>query len=68
MQTQTVTLSGLTCPACKKITEKRIGGLNGVTHVDVIVDTGIVTIQGDREISVSEIDEALRDTQYKVIV
>ncbi len=67
MQTQTIKLSGLTCPACKKITEKRIGGINGVKKVEVALDSGIATIDSDREITVSEIKEVLKDTSYQII-
>lgn len=67
MQTQTVTLSGLTCQACKKITEKRIGGIHGVHTVEVAVNSGTAVICTEREIMKSEIDEVLKDTQYKII-
>lgn len=67
MRTQTVTLSGLTCQACKKITEKRIGGIQGVHTVDVTVDSGTAVICAEREIMKFEIDEVLKDTQYKII-
>lgn len=67
MNKQTFTLSGLTCPACKKITEKRIGGLDGVTKVETTVETGLVAVEADREISAREIDDVLLDTPYKTI-
>ena len=67
MQTQTIKLSGLTCPACKKVTEKRIGGLNGVIKVEVSLDSGIATIDADREITMFEINEVLKDTPYQVV-
>ncbi len=67
MQTKIIKLSGLTCLACKKITEKRINSLNGVKKVEVVVDSGIATIDADREISLSEIKEVLKDTPYQVI-
>lgn len=67
MKTQTIKLSGLTCPACKKVTEKRIGRLNGVTKVEVMVDSGIATIDAYREITIVEIKEVLQDTPYQVI-
>ena len=67
MQTQTIKLSGLTCPACKKVTEKRIGGLDGVKKVAVTVDSGIATIDADKKIAISEINEVLQDTPYQVI-
>lgn len=67
MNRQTITLSGLTCPACKKITEKRIGGLNGVTNVETTVETGLMTIEASREIPAQEINNVLKDTPYKTI-
>lgn len=67
MNTQTFTLTGLTCPACKKITEKRIGGLDGVTKVETTIETGQVAIEVNREISALEINTVLKDTPYKTI-
>ena len=67
MNTQTITLSGLTCPACKKITEKRIGGLDGVIKVETTVETGLVAIVANREISAQEVNNVLKDTPYKTI-
>ena len=67
MSIQTFVLSGLTCPACKKITEKRIGGISGVSRVDTNLDSGMVTFMADREITSSEIAEVLKDTDYKII-
>lgn len=67
MNKQTITLTGLTCPACKKITEKRIGGLDGVTKVETTIETGLVAIEASREISTQEINNVLKDTPYKTI-
>ena len=67
MNKQTITLTGLTCPACKKITEKRIGGLDGVTNVETTIETGLVEIEANREISAQEINNVLKDTPYKTI-
>lgn len=61
-----VTLTGLTCQACKKITEKRIGNINGVRSVDVETNSGVATIIADRKISLSEMKEVLKDTPYQV--
>lgn len=67
MQTQIIKLSGLTCAACKKITEKRINQLDGVKKVETNIQEGIVQIETDREIAVKEIQEILKDTSYEVI-
>lgn len=66
MQTQTIKLSGLTCPACKKITEKRIGSIPGVVKVVVSVEKGTATIEADQVINNLAIVEVLKDTHYQV--
>ncbi len=66
MQTQTIKLSGLTCPACKKVTEKRIGSLSGVIRVEVLLDSGVTMIESDKTITKSEINNVLKDTPYQV--
>lgn len=68
MQTQTIKLSGLTCPACKKVTEKRIGSIPSVTKVDVTVATGTATIESKEDLTALQINEVLKDTPYQVVV
>ena len=63
---QTFKLSGLTCPACKKLIEKRVAAIAGVTSVEVNSDTGATTLESSREIQSLEIKQALRDTPYQV--
>lgn len=67
MLTQKFTLSGLHCPACKKVTEKRIGTIPGVTRVEVDLNSGVMTVQADNEVTHAQIEEALKDTQYLVL-
>lgn len=64
---QTFKLSGLTCPACKKLIEKRVAAIAGVTSVNVNQDTGETTLESSRDIESLEIIKALRDTPYQVI-
>mgnify|MGYP001597422327 FL=1 len=67
MQTQTIRLLGLTCSACKKITEKRLGSIPGVAKVEVGVDSGTAVIQSENGIAIGLIIEVLQDTHYTVI-
>lgn len=64
MNTQTFRLTGLTCQACKKITEKRIGTLPGVTHVEVNVSNGSTYVESEEPITSVQINEVLKDTPY----
>lgn len=64
---QTIKLTGLTCPACKKVTEKRISTLEGVNEVQVSVEDQLAHINADREISILEINTVFKDTPYQAI-
>lgn len=61
-----IQLQDLHCEACKKISEKRIGRLEGVTSVNVDLPQQVAQIQANRIILRSEIEEVLKDTEYKV--
>ena len=64
---QTIKLSGLTCPACNKLIEKRVAAISGVNVIEVDVVSGEATIDSDRDIQLSEIKEVLKGTPYQVI-
>lgn len=66
MTTQ-VTLSNLSCPACKKLSELRISKVTGVISVDVDLKTGKTLIKAKDKINISDIKKALQGTPYKVI-
>ncbi len=61
-----IKLHGLHCEACKKITEKRIGKLNGVTSVVTELTTQTVTVSSDSDLNLQTIEQVLEDTEYKV--
>lgn len=62
-----IKLSGLTCPACQKVTQNLIGAISGVTNVSVDLGTGTTKIEATREISKEEVKEILKETHYKVL-
>lgn len=62
-----IKLSGLTCPACKKIIEKRLVALPNVNQVEVNLASQEAKIDADRDIQLLEIKEILKDTPYQVI-
>ena len=67
MSTQTLKFSGLTCPACKKIIERRVSGIDGVKRIEVNLDSGIAMIDADQEINILAIKSVLNDTPYQVV-
>jgi len=61
-----IQLQGLHCEACKKITEKRIGKLEGVSSVNVDLNQQTALVQSNRSLSQTEIERVLKDTEYKI--
>ena len=47
MSTQTYTVSGMTCDHCVRSVTEEVGGLPGVTSVDVDLASGRLTVDGD---------------------
>lgn len=64
---KTFKLSGLTCPSCKKIIERKLYATPGITGAIVDLISQEVSIDSVREIKLLEIKEILADTQYQVI-
>lgn len=62
----TFQLSGLHCGSCKKISEKRVQKIEGVTEATTNLETGDLTITGNRSIAKEEITKALEGTDYQV--
>lgn len=62
-----VKLSGLSCGACQKIIEKRLQKLSEVMSVEVSLEKSTAVITAMRAISLPEVTEALKDTDFKVI-
>jgi copper chaperone CopZ len=64
MQTQTILITGTNCPACKKLIERIIITISGVTKVDVDYVSGKTNIESNRLINKEEIEKALEGTPY----
>lgn len=64
--TTNITLKGLHCSACKKLTERRISTISGVTSVNVNSDTGDTEIVANNLIQKSQVEAVLTDTGYSV--
>lgn len=60
-------LSGLSCSACEKLVTKRITGIPGVTNVQVSAASQTAEILAEREVELTEVALALKDTNYQAI-
>jgi copper chaperone CopZ len=61
-----IQLQGLHCDACKKIIQKRLGKLEGVTLVTVGLDTQSALVESTSTIVLQQVEGVLKDTDYKV--
>ena len=66
MPNQTFKIQGMHCESCKKIIERRISKIQGVISGQVDLTTEILTLEAESEIKAAEIQEVLKDTEYKV--
>jgi len=60
-------LNGLSCEACVKLSAKKIGRLEGVESVAIDRETGQTEVLANRELSLTEINQALEDTDYQAV-
>lgn len=64
--TTTFQLSGLHCESCKKITEKRVKKIAGVTQAETNLETGELSITAERDVTKQEVTQVLEGTDYQV--
>jgi copper chaperone len=59
-----VTVTGMTCHHCVMSVTEEINEIDGVSFVDVSLDSGSVTVLADREIAQHEIAVAVAEAGY----
>lgn len=64
--TTTFQLSGLHCESCKKISERRVKKIEGVTEATTNLATGALLVSSNRNITKEEVIKALEGTDYQV--
>jgi copper ion binding protein len=66
MSIQTITVTGMTCGHCVSSVRDEVGGIPGVTGVDVDLATGRVTIESAVHVDANAIDAAVAEAGYQV--
>ncbi|ART68775.1 cation-transporting ATPase [Mycobacterium dioxanotrophicus] len=66
MSIQTITVTGMTCGHCVSSVREEVGGIPGVTGVDVDLKTGRVTIESDTHVTADAINAAVAEAGYQV--
>lgn len=65
-QTQTYTVSGMTCGHCVASVSEEVREIPGVQDVDVVLDTGAVTVTSDAGVDDAAVKAAVEGAGYQL--
>ena len=66
MEQQTYTVSGMTCGHCVASVSEEVGAVPGVSTVEVVLETGAVTVSGDG-VGHDAVRAAVEEAGYRVV-
>jgi copper ion binding protein len=61
-----VTVTGLTCQHCVMSVTEEVSDIDGVSAVDVRLDTGQLTVLADRDVERGEIEAAVLEAGFEL--
>jgi copper chaperone len=64
MTTQTFTVTGMTCGHCVASVTEEVSEIAGVEHVDVVLDTGQVTVTSAEPVDAAAVRAAVEEAGY----
>lgn len=67
MNTATYTVKGMTCGHCVSSVKEEVGGVAGVTNVEVDLATGLLTVGSDGPVDAARIAAAVDEAGYEVV-
>ena len=62
----TIHIVGMTCQHCVMMVEEALGRVDGVTDVEVDLDSGIATVSEEKPVDMPDVRRAVEDAGYKV--
>jgi copper ion binding protein len=65
--TQTWTVSGMTCEHCVASVTEEVAGLPGVQRVDVVLESGALTVDAEPPLSDDDVREAVEEAGYQLV-
>jgi copper chaperone CopZ len=65
-ETTTWTVSGMTCGHCVASVTEELSELPGVESVDVVLETGAVTVTSGSPLRRDDVDRAVREAGYQL--
>jgi copper chaperone len=66
MTTATYTVSGMTCQHCVLSVSEEVGEVEGVTDVQVVLESGQLTVTSDGPVDPADIHAAVEEAGYQV--
>lgn len=67
MSTATYTVEGMTCGHCVASVTEEISEIPGVTNVDVVLETGKVTVTSEEPVAAELVTAAVAEAGYTVV-
>ena len=65
--TAVYTVSGMTCGHCVTSVTEEVGAIDGVQKVDVVLETGAVTVTSSAPLSVEAVQAAVDEAGYTLV-
>lgn len=65
-QTQTYTVTGMTCGHCVASVTEEVQEIPGVQNVSVILETGAVTVTSEHEVDDAAVKAAVEEAGYQL--
>jgi copper chaperone len=66
-QTQTFIVTGMTCGHCVASVTEEVQTIRGVEHVDVVLETGAVTVTSSEAIDGVDVKAAVEEAGYQLV-
>ena len=64
--THTYTVSGMTCGHCVASVTEEVQEVPGVEHVDVVLETGVLTVTSGSEVDDDAVRRAVEEAGYQL--
>lgn len=65
--TTTYKVAGMTCDHCINAVTSELLAIDGVTSVDISLESGDVTVTNTRELSIAEVAAAIDEAGYELV-
>jgi len=66
LSTQTFTVTGMTCAHCVASVTEEVSEVAGVDHVDVVLETGTLTVTSAEPVAAAAVRAAVEDAGYQL--